>query len=103
MKTTSEPTKHTPGPWEVGSKLNDGNLGVLDAGPETQCFVAFVPPNHIRGTQHQEANARLISAAPELLQACKDAANWLARSVRKDDQECAEDLRAAITKAEGEA
>ena len=37
----------------------------------------------------------------DLLAAAKYAADWLSRSVRIDDQEQAQDLRAAIARAEG--
>jgi len=51
--------------------------------------------------QLQDANARLIAFAPELLAALQVAADWLARSARIDDREIADDCRAAIAKAIG--
>jgi hypothetical protein len=70
---------HTPGQWSVGARLNDGSLPVMDAGPECECFVALVPPNSTDGgkTSHQQANARLIASAPELLEMLTDARGQL--------------------------
>lgn len=70
--------KHTQGPW-----------GVNDAGPESGNVIRFEidAPNGVRicdiedpavnndadamSSEQAEANARLISAAPELLQVCR--------------------------------
>lgn len=53
---------HTPGPWKAGS--NGGTWGV--------CRVSGSEPVvwKMGGIPH-EADARLIAAAPELLEACK--------------------------------
>jgi hypothetical protein len=80
-------SKHTPGPWRVDSHFN---IFYKDA------MVAFPC---ISGGLDQKANARLISAAPELLEAlllCVDAledGHW---------QETKQAARAAIAKATGE-
>ena len=54
--------KGTPGPWVVGG--NEGNKLSVNADPY---FVALVDEG-----DSQEANARLIAAAPELLEALLD-------------------------------
>lgn len=54
--------KGTPGPWIVGG--NEGNKLSVNADPY---FVALVDEG-----DSQEANARLIAAAPELLEALQD-------------------------------
>lgn len=53
-------TNHTEGPWIV-----DGNA-IRDLSPFNEC-IALVQ------SKNQNGNARLIAAAPELLQAVKDA------------------------------
>ena len=78
--------KGTPGPWIVGGK--EGNKLSVNADPY---FVALVDDG-----DSQEANARLIAAAPELLEALLDlearACVYVNTSKAKD----------AITKALGE-
>jgi len=56
-------TKHTPGPWVTSPEPN-GIEWVVDAGPWGICVCADAP-----GLGTAEANARLITAAPELLEA----------------------------------
>ena len=63
--------KHTPGPWAVGHEMNSerpGSVPVVAMVRDSlggKMHVAFV--NGMAG--EQEANARLIAAAPDLLRA----------------------------------
>jgi len=72
-------------------------------GPERKvCNVAFY------SKPENKANARLISAAPDLLQAAKQAEEALhhmmsANGMEPHEHECYTDLKAALAKAEGEA
>lgn len=86
---------HTPGPWHwSGADLIGGDGTTID---ESQ-----LDPNDIHKDGEMEANATLISAAPELLAACKGVlavyapfqgdAVWLTHK---------RILEAAIAKAEG--
>lgn len=63
-------SKHTPGPWRVG------DAGATVFGPKTEApspvRIATVTNNAIP-SDAQRANARLIAAAPELLDACEEA------------------------------
>jgi len=71
--------KHTPGPWEVH---RGGGLVRRDNGDDTCCSIAeiCVPYRHgighVRGDSEQQANARLIAAAPALLKALEDIMEW---------------------------
>ena len=58
-------SKHTPGPWYF---LPDRN-GRLQVGPSINYTVAEMCVTPLEG---QEANARLIATAPELLEALTD-------------------------------
>lgn len=58
-------TKHTPGPWVVDPKRS---LRVIAVGDET--VASCGASDLIRGSW--EANAALIAAAPELLEALED-------------------------------
>ena len=59
-------TEHTAGPWKANRSGNGVTVTVMT--PEGQLLIKAngIPP---RGAM--DANARLIAAAPELLEACK--------------------------------
>ena len=93
---------HTPGPWLVEGRtvyaLNDDGYNR---------FSALVQDAHTPGDE-LEANARLIAAAPELLEALEDIANDYAERFDMDSQSTnpgmkvvVENARAAIAKARG--
>ncbi len=91
---------HTPGPWVVS-----GLSGVLIYAPSHDEIpttpIASVPISGSTTEAEDEvayANARLIAAAPELLQACQVALN---DRMYKDWPKVADILIAAIAKAEG--
>lgn len=112
MKTTQTAT-HTPGPWKVyrPDSVRD-SLGI-DAKDET--VVLFDDRAGIIG-ENREANARLISSAPELLEALSasviemdDTLDHLSRLNPAENSAYVRDLRnaisfarAAIAKAIGE-
>jgi hypothetical protein len=89
-------SKHTPGPWQVFT-TKDGTrfIGIGDADG-----VGVTDPRFglWRGGQEREANARLIAAAPDLLEALKWAIERLDLLAEQSDR--AETARAAIIKAE---
>lgn len=83
--------KHTPGPWSITeSCMNAWEIDGLDRSIATVNAVEDIAPE-------DEANARLIAAAPDLLAALQDF-------LHADPDVFAEELaaaRAAIAKAEG--
>ena len=91
--------KHTPGPWQSGESDDFGPIGIT-AGP----FDMPPLPNGIwvqvaKVNRHGEqtmANAKLIAAAPDLLEACRRALDYIADDVTERDI-----LAAAIRKATG--
>ena len=89
---------HTPGPWHYrrGDEWSHSVVthhGTLPDGSQNCWTVADI--NKMREPEH-EANARLIAAAPELLEALK-------RLLTDEDYPQAERVaRAAIAKATGE-
>ena len=95
-------TQHTPGPWTATGDL------VQTADHEIDIAVMIaLDVGTGKGTiySRREANARLIAAAPELLEALKRCETEL-RSLWKTQGvgaifETAEQARAAIAKAEG--
>ena len=98
---------HTPGPWKVSMNQIKSNYDTV-----AQVFTHLVQGRN-------EANSRLIAAAPELLSAAvelqaalKEEAKerggpWVVRRVSRDTQKrvglAHQALTAAIAKAEGEA
>jgi hypothetical protein len=71
-------SKHTPGPWIlVGSEVHDRPTRFDDDGVrvgETPCMIASASIMPNKG--QREANARLIAAAPELLEALRNMVEW---------------------------
>lgn len=90
-------TKHTPGPWLF--RTAPTSAGICHIVSAAGWRGAFIYGDGIREAvddaipraQELAANARLIAAAPELLEACKAALS--------DDQHYIEKCRAAIAKA----
>lgn len=88
-------SKHTPGPWTWGESYN----GLYGSGKDNE-VLRFAPYEGMYldwGSKSRDANARLIAAAPELLEALK-----LARSIiGHPDDAHSKLIDAAIKKAEG--
>lgn len=91
-------SKHTPGPWKVNADEYGNVLGVRATNDATICQINWMIRK--RGGLQAEANARLIAAAPEMLEAL--------RLVMSDDRlmnamkrEQARAILDAIAKAEG--
>mgnify|MGYP001563259509 CR=1 FL=1 len=86
--------QHRPGPWVP---IYWGKTISIDA--PNYCGVAFINPrgDSDSGTPSQQdrANARLISAAPELLQACRN----LLRVVVVEEELSPEDMAVIIRHA----
>jgi len=97
---------HTPGPWTIDpnedyplavirvDEDNDG-IGVCEIGTEYQ-------PTRADATPEQFANARLIAAAPEMLEALERVSNAFQRGRYPELQGVACDVFEAIRKAKGE-
>ncbi len=69
-------TKHTPGPWEVDSDERTGIVYISShlIGSHDVCDLYHVADCEIITKENAMANAHLIAAAPDLLEACKAAA-----------------------------
>ncbi|MDR6216219.1 hypothetical protein [Paracidovorax wautersii] len=101
--------KHTPGPWSLNTQYADIEV----RGPaESGVLIAVMSPWGIAADTEspQAANAHLIAAAPELLEAlqgldeayCRAGAP-LTREERHEDRKRLIAARAAISKATGAA
>lgn len=91
--------KHMPGPWLMVADAADGKHAIY--GADEVYRIATV--HNFNGWPANAANARLIAAAPELLQALIDCAEALAhlqdRMAVRVNPPTLEKARAAITKA----
>ena len=80
MSTT---TKHTPGPWESEKYgLNDPSFSIVH---DNRCIADLTCPRrngdgaNVPRQIEAKANARLISAAPEMLELLRECAECLPR------------------------
>ena len=66
--------KHTPGPWGLSDStpIPEAYTAVVSTDPE--CEIAWVMMRDVDDPEQLEANARLIAAAPMLLEACRKLA-----------------------------
>ena len=107
--------KYTPGPWNIGSSdLPVSRMSIHCKGHKESCHstIALMVSRMTIGISHDEefANARLIAAAPELLEALRKYElpidiNNIALSCIEFGSEAVErelQRRAAIAKATGE-
>lgn len=112
--SVSIPSAHTPGPWKV--RQADRNLGiemervVLRSGGSMMDWVATVPMHAISGTAERDANAHLIAAAPDLLNACEAMRQRITEAMDLERispamalEEMSTIVEAAIAKARGAA
>lgn len=102
-------SKHTPGPWTVGMAGQYGthNVNIIYAGADNSVATVYGLPMHTKLENIEPrwteglANARLIAAAPELLEALQEIAND-PDSFEVLTQWQRDQVRAAIAKATGE-
>lgn len=87
---------HTPGPWYA---VDNGYYIYIKIGDNicAPSVADVCASKFLEGGDNSKANAALIAAAPELLQALKMAQLWLDIDGRYDMQA----INAAIAKAEG--
>lgn len=99
-------SKHTPGPWSVdpsefcGARIN-GPHGLSVAHATQRDTFPSNSPGSISQSE-AEANGRLISAAPELLEALRDTLALLEAYCGESEGCTRKQARAAIAKATGE-
>ncbi len=93
--------RHTPGPWEF-TTTSGGQILIrspLDSDTRTPGYFAEVR----RFTPDQNtliANASLIAAAPDLLEACRAALDWTALDGDGISDPVRSEIKRAIKKAE---
>lgn len=96
----SETVKHTPGPWLTEVNRYGDEIDVYpqrNGPPPVGRWAEICTVKDYDSQEEMEANAHLISAAPDLLKMLKVAQLWLDVDGRYDMQ----GINAAIAKAEG--
>ena len=114
--TTQTPTKHTPGPWKVDSFDWEGRPDAVDNDVEyfstiyglTEKGAEFIiadmcgVPSGIYAKSTGQADARLIAAAPEMLEALIAVMDVIPFATNPIDSEIHQRAYAVIRKAKGE-
>lgn len=90
--------KYTPGPWYQDGFLVRTSKGINDILCEVTCNVN---ESGIGQGEIKEANARLMAAAPELLEAARVAMEIIGKECEPYFQRVYSMLKEAIAKAEG--
>ena len=114
MKITKEKPAHTPGPWKICMHMESDDLVVRsddiyqDIVANCQCD-SYSLTNQVGAAAEREANARLIAAAPEMLEALRAVLpvleglakerHVMAGEARRGEHR--DKLHTAIAKAEG--
>lgn len=118
----SKKTQHTPGPWEIAAPTMAGSSRIvieaygfgsiaaisLNGAPRAQSQLSDESPYYQQQLPTMEANARLITAAPDLLEACEDLLLLMAKYGLSDwdipigDVAQIHAAREAVARAKGE-
>jgi hypothetical protein len=98
-------SRHTPGPWKVsGCRMARKGFEnpMIECGETHEPLIAELLGQD-RAWETKIANARLIAAAPELLEACKAAVTQFEANADYafSDREVIKAIQSAIAKAEG--
>ena len=92
---------HTPGPWRVHfnvpTAIVPGHIIKTEADPQSPIASLWIGGGS-KGVARQEANARLIAAAPELLATCQRVLSSL---LGGGEMPTVQEIDAVIHKAEG--
>lgn len=91
--------KHTPGPWENNGYIA-GMTAIMVYNKKIDRDIATIYRKSCT-KEEQEANARLIASAPELLSAGKEALEYLRIQCNIEGGDIYDNLKTAIAKAEG--
>ena len=98
-------TKFTPGPWYVGSGTYEGrNIYSVASVTDDEGFTyqPLVASAEDDGIKCWDANARLIAAAPDLLDELLDVLDWAVTERAPLRKQEIESIRKVIAKATGE-
>lgn len=69
-------SKHTPGPWRV-RKNQVAGVEYIEYEYAKGCYGDIARVKNLVGKEESNKNARLMAAAPDLLDACWEALRWI--------------------------
>lgn len=110
----SESNKFTPGPWVIipgGDEWSQGRIATIEPAPETMLEINYWTVAEVNNRRHESAaNALLIAAAPDLLEALEAILPFIPRtsaseggaSKYSENVKAADMVRSAIAKARGQ-
>ena len=106
MTRSQETSAHTAGPWEYGPAENYNGFWIAPRGRLPTLASVERCGQQLNVMAHNfpgstEANARLIAAAPDLLDALNALVDWQAEVKHAVPRTFLDAARAAIAKAEG--
>ena len=95
--------KHTPGPWVVGGPWPAVNVCYIEEEDHWESIVERWDYRDGEAPDEVKANAHLIAAAPELLEACRLALRYIEEEgfTPEDEEAIRVLLSAVIRKAKG--
>lgn len=92
-------TKHTAGPWKISTGRIKKNLEWININDNTGACLADLPTDsHGIDPDESLANAKLIAASPELLEAAKEMCDAMGEGIQKE-HDAYNKLMLAINKA----
>jgi len=95
-------TQHTPGPWQTDrNNVHAAQIATIHGCTNSDWVEIWSPAAFAASEETQEANARLIAAAPELLEALDRIADMCAAPPNFSDKTIQDIACAAIAKATG--
>jgi hypothetical protein len=100
--TEVERTMHTPAPWTVQAAIDETGAHVFASAQHGAAGGLVTVADLILS----DADARLIAAAPELLEACRNVAGWVSEydeRLTEAQRKAIQITKDAIAKAEGRA
>lgn len=104
MENARTKNNFTPGPWHCGTFRETGNAPGIDIGAANNSNIALAHHDSSdRESYETKANARLIAAAPDLLEALNDIVGGTLPDDTGRLKAIREVARAAIAKATGDA
>jgi hypothetical protein len=97
----TQTASHTTGDWRLNGSHGDYEYAAIESGDKLIAMV--LTENECQATPEEIANAKLLVAAPELLDALQAASQWIDAQLFEQRTEIQQKINDAIAKATGRA